>query len=99
LGRGGTPPSPRSPPIAASSATPISWSNRSGGIEAFPRRAALPYHLPISFPPHVAAMAFPQLPGDDRWFIPAETATRQVGERMPRPDAQRPVGQSGMRPA
>lgn len=39
---------------------------------------ALPYDLLISFPPYVAATPYPSLPSDDRGFIAADIATRQV---------------------
>jgi NADH dehydrogenase FAD-containing subunit len=38
----------------------------------------LPFDLLVSFPPYVAATAFPGLPQDDRGFLRTEAATRQV---------------------
>jgi sulfide:quinone oxidoreductase len=38
----------------------------------------LPYDLLVSFPPYVASTPFPSLPSDERGFIAAELATRQV---------------------
>ncbi len=39
---------------------------------------SLPYDLLVSFPPYVAATAFPGLPQDERGFLATEPATRQV---------------------
>ena len=42
----------------------------------------LEHDLLISFPPYVAATAFPGLPADDRGFLATEPGTRRVAERV-----------------
>lgn len=48
------------------------------GAVTYQNGETLPYDLLVSFPPYVAATAFPSLQADERGFIAAELATRQV---------------------
>lgn len=48
------------------------------GAVTYKNGQTLPYDLLISFPPYVAATPYPSLPSDDRGFIAADIATRQV---------------------
>lgn len=48
------------------------------GTVTYQNGETLPYDLLVSFPPYVAATPFPSLPSDDRGFIAADLATRQV---------------------
>lgn len=48
------------------------------GAVTYKNGQTLPYDLLISFPPYVASTLYPSLPSDDRGFIAADIATRQV---------------------
>ncbi len=48
------------------------------GAVIYQNGETLPYDLLVSFPPYVASTPFPSLPADERGFIAAELATRQV---------------------
>jgi len=48
------------------------------GAVTYQNGETLPYDLLVSFPPYVASTPFPSLPSDERGFIAAELATRQV---------------------
>jgi sulfide:quinone oxidoreductase len=48
-----------------------------GGMH-FRNGESLSHDVLITFPPYIAALPFPSLPGDDRGFIAADLASRQV---------------------